>query len=611
MPTILDRFQPLDIDRRRYGNLDELAQRHRINSLCSLWYFGRKILKRKDLNVSFHLPLCRHLQKVNFKDLLRISRGHLKSTIATEMLPMWRTLRVRQQDIDYLQKQTDRFGKPYSDDFIRYLLQVHKPDSTWILCSEVKELAVDLQGRIKLHYEENQTFRAIFNDLLPYAVCHQAGRIKGAWGSHKLVIQRDDLTISEPTFQAQGAGQALQSKHVTGGIIEDDIVGERSLKSLLETRKRIQWHTRMAGLFYDDDRDHAGSQLIVGNDWHLQDLNHHVMNNEQWFDVHTSGCLWCDICKLDTIVDLGSFKIFETTQELLCSERHPLRTVFPEKYSLAKIHQIWKQQKSSGNEADFSCQYLNAASATSDSTFQTAWFKFYEYLYEDSGKPHSVRFEVPSLDGGKKTIVKRIDHMNRYMFLDPSYGTNNINSCQSGLPVLAVDDEGRKFLLEDWVWIGDLMLVYQQANIFAERWGIDIVFIEGMGAGKAIGDNLNMVNRQLGKPLRAYPIKPQGEFRVFTQDSATPINDRKLSRIYSLQPHFETQFYHRKDQRNFREQYMAFTTDKTRMEGVRVDLLDALSYFPQVISLPATAEDMRYLESRAQAYLAEAEATWR
>lgn len=602
MGTILDRFAVLEEDRRRYGNMDELIQRKRINALCSMFYFGKEILKRRDLNTSFHFPLMRQLQKLTYKDLIRVSRGHLKSTIASEILPMWRTLRVLPRDIEYLQKQSDRYGKPYTDEFFQYLLAVHRPDSTWILCSEVQALAVDLQARIKLHFEENQNFRVAFRDLLPYAVCHEVGRFKGPWGSHKLTIQRDDLSVSEPTFQAQGAGQALQSKHVTGGVIEDDVVGEKSLKSATETRKRINWHTRLAGLFYDDDKDHAGNQLLIGNDWHGADLNHHVMQNEKWFDVHTSGCLWCDTCKVDTIIDLGSFKLFDKSGELLCVNGHPCRPVFPEKFTLKKIHQIWSQMKAAANEGDFSCQYLNSPGATSDSTFQSAWIKYYELIRDEGNHPHSVKF----LNAVGEWETKKIENMNRYMFMDPSYGALSINACQTGLPVIAVDDKSRVFLLEDWVWTGDLSVAYNKANEFAEQWGIDIMWTEGSGAGKAIGHNFNDRNSQMGKSLRSYPVMPHGEYKAFNQDSGTPINDRKLSRIYALQPYLETSFYIRKDQRNFINQYNAFTTDRTRMEGVLVDLLDALSYFPQVAYPPATVEDMAYLEARLSQYLLEA-----
>lgn len=608
MATPLDQWQFLDVDKRRYGNENERRQRIRLNALCSLYYFGKYILNRKDLNITFHKPLCDEMQKLQFKDLFRIARGHLKSTIASEMLPMWRTLRVVPADIEYLLNLLDANGQRlYGDNFIKYLLAVHKPDSTWILGSERKELSVDLLKRIKLHYENNQSFRWVFNDMLPYACFPYAGRAKTTWGMHQLTVQRDDLTISEPTFQAQGMNQSLQSKHVSGGVIEDDVTGRRCLKSATMNQDVIRNHTLLAGLFYDEDKDHAGNQLVVANDWHKADLNHHIEENEKWFTIHTSGCLYCDICGSGTLIDLSTFKTFDTTGEMLCINGHPTRPVFPEKYTLKKIYQEWLGMKSNGLEIDFSSQYLNQPGSSSDAIFPSGWLRYYTFL-DRSGKPT----DIGTLDGYVQFTNeigevrrKRIADMNRYMVMDPSYGSTSLHACRAALPVTVVDDEGHVFLLEDWAQACNVEVVYEAANILSAKWRIDLVYVEAAGAGRVIGEGLNIRNELKHINLRAYPIKPEGEFRGFVQASQTPINSQKEARIYGLQPWFETKFWCRRDQMRFLKEYKNFSIPVTL--GTHVDLLDALSYGPQLWETPMSWQDMQALETHRQMYLLEAE----
>ncbi len=118
-------------------DVKEVRQRIRVNALCNFYYFCRVILERDRFNLTLHEPLCRYFQRVHFKDVLEIPRGHNKSTLASECWPIWRSLRVTQEDLDYIQNlRKEREEYTYGDELLKHLLRVHNPNHCFLVASE-------------------------------------------------------------------------------------------------------------------------------------------------------------------------------------------------------------------------------------------------------------------------------------------------------------------------------------------------------------------------------------------------------------------------------------------------------------------------------------------
>lgn len=594
----LARFRPLLVDGRRM-NVDQIRQVRRINALCSLFIFGMDILRLKKLTRAFHLPVCKAMQKLQFKDWFEMPRGHFKSSIGTEMLPMWRTLRVREQDAEYLLKIRGEDGNLlYDHAFVHYVCKVHNPNQAWLLCSETRKLAVNLGRRIRLHYEENTDFRSVFSDLLPASIMGGHG-LKGKWGDEELTINRDDRTRSEPTFTFKGAGQPLQSAHYDGGVVYDDIIGERSVKSMTEMEKRIEWFKRIPGIMFNDDRGHYGNELGIGNRWHMADIGHYVQENCPEFQFHRSGALWCNVCKENTEMDMTTFPVFPKTKTLLCICGREMVPVFPEQYDLEKLYNIWKRE----GDFNFSAQYGNKPAQSSDACFKTPWLAYYEFVVdEEFGEyqpwsnyqkviiRHRGEFE-PTADGSAGIEDQQISKLQKYIIVDPSHGSTSRHACRAAITVTGVSPYNRKYLLDLWAEVCTQEQFMEALNDIAERWDIPIAFVEGMAGQTTLGKWINDRNTFLGKRLRVFPIVPRREKgqRALVQSSVTPVTDQKTARILSLQGTFQArEFFCRPTQTKFLEEYKHFTNPWTM--GTFVDILDALSYGIQLWVPPMNPE---------------------
>jgi hypothetical protein len=539
---LVEKFIPLPI----VGVPPSVGAMHfRINAFGSLFYFIKFVLKRGKLTTTLHLPVCSSLEKDHIKDVWELPRDHFKSTICTEGLPMWWAL-------PFLKQDEDNFVKlGYSDNFINWMKRVHKPDVRNLLVSENITNAAKLGSKVRYHFESNDRFRALFPEVLPDTSC--------TWSNYSLHVKLPagfNASHGEGTFDFLGVGGALQSRHYDN-IIEDDLVGRKAIESQSVMDKTIDYHRLVVGAYENDDKDHEGNEIIVGNRWSYHDLSSYIREHEDWFNVvmHSAlgGC--CPLHQADT-------------------------PIFPEHFSFEKLMKI-KERLGSYH---FSCQYLNNPAAPENADFKPEWLGYYELKEDVNGEyiSHAVK------DGTVKRDV-RLNHLRIAMTVDPAHSGNaGAGRCRHAIIVLGLSSNGDYYLLQSWAKACGYDEFIKEIYSIAMRWKVTKFGLETIAAQKFLAYHIQFLNRLENRNLRIIELKgevegPDGE-----------LTRKKEWRIRNvLLPIFEAgRFYAQRKHQDFIGEYTTFP------KGRFVDQLDALAYAPQMITLPQKQEF--YLAAKQQ-----------
>ena len=258
----------------------------RANCLMDPYYLGSVVLKRThfsknpDRKKNLHYIMCLIVLKDGLKEGIEIPRDHLKSTVYSEVYPIFRALPFGTAEEDFFSS----IG--FSDLYIEWMRRVHSQDIRILIVSETIKNAIKLGGRIANHYENNDLFRQLFFDILPTE--------KETWTADSLHQRRTAAGRGhgEGTFDFIGVGAALQSRHYNL-VIEDDMVGREARKSLIVMADIIDYHQILAGAT-DFDIDNPGKdfdELLVANRWGYDDLNSYVRREEPYFSWTTHSAL--------------------------------------------------------------------------------------------------------------------------------------------------------------------------------------------------------------------------------------------------------------------------------------------------------------------------------
>src|SRR5215472_10976495 len=77
-------------------------QAHRLNALGSSYYFGKVVLRKIRFKEYLHKGWCEIIEQDLIKDVIEIPRDHFKSTIFSEVAPIWWALPFTQEDEDLM-----------------------------------------------------------------------------------------------------------------------------------------------------------------------------------------------------------------------------------------------------------------------------------------------------------------------------------------------------------------------------------------------------------------------------------------------------------------------------------------------------------------------------
>lgn len=548
-----ERFIPLNV-----AGLSPQAQLNalRVNCLGQLYYFIKVGLARKRLTVGLHLPVCLSLEKRYIKDVFEIPRDHFKSTICTEGLSMWWALPFTQHDEDVFLK----LG--YSDDYIRWMHDVHNPNQRNLLVSENITNAAKLGKKVRWHFESNALYRTLFPETLPTSSdvwttfsLHVNRRAFGTGGSH-----------GEGTFDFIGVGGALQSRHYDA-IVEDDLIGKKAIESAVVMETSIEYHKLLVGAFDSQDAHHENNELVIGNRWSFHDLNSHIRENEPWFNFHSHSAL-------------GG-----------CCSEHPADTpIFPEEFSAEKLLRF----KARLGTYHFSCQFLNNPVSPEDADFRPEWLRYFQLFRADDGRL-TIRHEV--VDGALHKDIK-VGHLAIAMAVDPNHAGNAAaGRCRHALVVVGkVDGESsgeppRYYLLDCWANHATYAAFVDELYRKCAKWHLRKFGLETVAAQKYLKFYLDQKNLQEGINLKILDLK--GE--VDTPDGT--VSRKKEWRIRNvLSPLFENgQFFVQRRHQDFIGEYNTFP------RGRFCDILDSLAYVPQMLKGSVSqAVSLAFLQTNQQ-----------
>lgn len=523
----------------------------RLNSLGSLFFFIRNTLRRRRLTAGLHLPLCLTFERWHLKDLIEIPRDHFKSTCATEGLAMWRALPFSQQDED------DFYKLGYGDEWIRWMKRAHDPNVRNMLVSANLTNAVKLGKKIRWHYESNTLYRSLFPETLPDTDC--------VWGDRSLHIKRPRGAIGgahgEGTFDFFGVGNAVQSAHYTGIVIQDDLIGLKEAESQQLMDKAIDYHKLLVGIFETEDPRHELDELVIGNRWGYSDLNSHIREHESEFRIESHSAL-------------GG-----------CCKYHPIDTpIFPEEFSLEKL----LARKRRLGAYQFSCQFLNNPCAPEDADFRVEWLKYFKLEWQPNGRFRLVREVVD----GEVYEDLRQSSLNICMTVDPNHsGNQGQGRCRHAILVVAVDEDSNWYLLETWAAAASYDTFYKKIFELARKFKLYKIGVETIAAQKYVAHHIETMCATEGYSLRIEELKGEvdlgegeisrrKEFRI--RNVISPIAE---GRRLNLQRH----------QVDFVNEYQTFPGGRYK------DQLDCLAYAPQLIRAPLDESSYHDLIERNRA----------
>lgn len=525
----------------------QIFQIWRLNSLGSLYFFIKVALRRKRLTNALHLQMCSDLEKEHLKDVYEMPRDHFKSTICTEGLPMWKALPFGDSDEAAFRSLS------YGDEFIRWMRKTHNPDTRLLLVSENITNAAKLGQRIRWHYESNALYRALFPQTLPDTSC--------IWTNFSLHVKRPNTTTGghgEGTFDFIGVGGALQSRHYPGGIIEDDLVGRKAIESPVIMDSTIDYHKLLLGAFEDEDPNHEGDELVVGNRWGFHDLNSHIREHESWFRFTTHSAL-------------GG-----------CCDLHPAgEPIFPEEFSFEKLQRIRARQ----GGYMFSCQYLNDPVSPEDADFREEWLVYYA-LERDVNNRLKITHEV------KNGIFLKDVYINDCsigMAVDPNHAGQS-GRARHAIVVMARAPNGFTYVIDTWAEACSHDKFFTMVYKIAEKWRLRKIGFETIAAQKFAQTHIEYRNAYEVWPVRVIPLKGEVE----AQDGTMTRN--KEWRIRSIiAPIAEGgKLCVQRSMLDFIGEYISFP------RGRFCDLLDAFAYINQVVSnrvIPQAADAVRLSEN--------------
>lgn len=198
----------------------------------SFWVFLSEVLQNPVLYEPLHKPIAEWLHPEAWtkqKKLLLMSRGHVKSNIATVGYAAWRIVLNRNE---------------------RILVASHRDEDATKFVSAI--------GNIILY---NERFKCAFPDVVPAPDKNGKPR---KWSEWRILVSRD-LDYIEPTVQGTTPRKAAAGQHYSL-FLPDDIVTEKNVASELQLEKTAEFKRLGESLL-----DPGAQELMVGTRYLLED----------------------------------------------------------------------------------------------------------------------------------------------------------------------------------------------------------------------------------------------------------------------------------------------------------------------------------------------------
>jgi len=530
----------------------------RLNALGSLFFFNNYVLRKTRL-AKLHWQMCRSLEKEDLHLVLEEPMGHFKTTIGIG-LSMWWALPFAEKD----ELQMRALG--YDDAWVRWMRLAHNQNTRTLVTHEIEGRAIDMGKEVDEHYQQNDRFRRIFEDILPKSSAT-------TWNDHSKFQRRvkgaANIDATTGTFEYRGVGQALQGIH-PDSTIQDDNMGRSAQESMLHGDGRVleglvRWHRQLTTRLDTAAFDAAsiGRQLVIGNRWGHNDLNSWIKANQPQFEFETHSA------------------------EGGCCALHPLgRPIFPEEWSMKRL----AQKKVDIGPYDYAHFYLNQSVLPEECIFKPDWLRYFRFKQSRpdldlEDMRNALVIEHEARDGATiKDVPAGV--LIRRMIVDLNHAKKK-SRCNHVILVVGWNPEDdRIYLLEVWAKNTGYSVLVDKYYEIGHRWGMREAYLETVAAQNLMKFYLDERNSREQRPIFV------NELPYDNSENA------KTNRIEAEEPMFKNgQFWCHRSQVEFINEYNSYPA------GLK-DVLDTLGYVPQTLNVLRDKSAMKWFSGQQEQFAA-------
>ena len=430
-----------------------------------------------------------------------------------------------------------------------YVLQriCAQPDISILIANEKEQNAKDMLSAIKHEFESNEVLRALFPEVIPTDFTDTT------WSASRIVVNRSSGR-KEPTVFVIGVGGTVTGMH-PDLIVCDDIISREAMENARAGSKQImgqtnRWINQLEPLL-NHSAEPFPELVIIGTRWWYGDSYEYV-EKAYGYGADPEPCLLRLKLPNGEIQQLSPYRV----GDLAVFRRAAIedgRSIFPEKWSLDDLAKIRER-----DPVLYSCNYMNNPADESTSVFREDWLQPYDML-------DSQTYRLTDSTGAKRTYG--LPDLDRLMFVDPGGFGSRVGDdrMRAAIIVTGSTSRGEHLLLDIYSERDTFVACANKIIDWCRRYSPRKLLIEQAGQQAAF---IELVRRQLRDASLAVNI-----------EAVKPGTNLKEQRILALEPYFQRgAFYVGRGPgfAEFREQYRTFP------RSARLDILDALAYFPIV-----------------------------
>lgn len=226
----------------------------------SLYAFTKGVLKRRLLSGGLHRWFCHSLTDHTppYRKMRLIPRGHLKSSIVSEAMPIHMHIQPAATNIYWP-------GEPGNE------LNI-------ILCGEKKDLMASHLRWIEQQWETNPMLR-----LWPHRCWENPRRQSRKWNEDEMILPRD-TDYADPSLRVIGVDGAITGAHCKV-LIKDDLISLAAANSQTVMQAAIDWHVASRALLAPYEEN--GLEYIIGTRWAVSDIYSYIQEHDPSVDSIT------------------------------------------------------------------------------------------------------------------------------------------------------------------------------------------------------------------------------------------------------------------------------------------------------------------------------------
>lgn len=274
------RLVPSDRLDRVYSNLRATAK-------SSLFFLAQGILGYKDLTKELHLPVSNFLQLAPWncdipesaRKMLRMPRDHFKSTLASEVLPLY--------------------------------LAITRPGESILLLSAVEDNTKKWLNKIKWHLTRNSLLRGLFPEILPMD--------DARWSATEIALGRHEG--GEASIVASSLASGLASRHFQH-LILDDPMNEKIAQSESATAMQTEAYQYLDAVLSEWE---SSTFTFVGTPYREDDPMDYALEHEvrPGHRLLWSIGVWGDFEISPVLADIEDLQYRGVSGEPIFPSRHP------------------------------------------------------------------------------------------------------------------------------------------------------------------------------------------------------------------------------------------------------------------------------------------------